>query len=228
MSKKYKLAAQPRDRAGKGIARALRRDGRIPAVIYGDNKEPVLISLPAKETEIEYHKGHMFTNLCDVKLEGGDTHHVLARDVQTHPVTDRVEHIDFLRVTSKTKIAVNVPAHFINEEECPGLRKGGILNIVRHEIELVCSATAIPESVEFDLAGVEVGDSIKMSNAKLPSGVHPAIGDRDFTIATMAAPKVAVDEDEETAEGEAAEGEAEAEEGAEAAEGDAPAEEASE
>lgn len=228
MSKKYKLAAQPRDRAGKGIARALRRDGLIPAVIYGDNKEPVLITLPSKETEMEYHKGHMFTNLCDIKVESGETHHVLARDIQTHPVTDRIEHVDFLRVTSKTKIAVNVPAHFTNEDACPGLSGGGILNVVRHEIELVCSATAIPESVEFDLTGLEVGESIKMSNAKLPSGVVPAIADRDFTIATLAAPKVVVDE-EETAEGEEGEG-AEGEAEGETAEGEAeaPAEEASE
>src|SRR5262245_20494073 len=119
-SRNYAVKAQTRDRAGKGVARELRRQNKVPAVIYGDNKEPVKISLDAKEINMEYNKGHMLTSLCDLDVDGGK-HQVLARDVQLHPVTDRVEHVDFLRVNAKTKIAVMVPVHFINEQDCPGL-----------------------------------------------------------------------------------------------------------
>ena len=225
MSKNYAFKAEKRDGAGKGIARALRRDGRIPAVIYGDHKDPLNISLDSNDINVEYLKGHMFTNLCDLEVEG-EKHLVLARDIQLHPVSDVVVHADFLRVNKKTMIAVQVPVHFINEETSPGLKAGGILSVVRHEIELMCSAMEIPESIEVDLGEIEIGDTAKLSHAKLPPGVKPIIDDRDFAIANISAPKVAVEEDEETAEaaeGDAAEGDAEAAEGEEgdAAEGDA-------
>lgn len=213
MSKNYALEAAKRDGAGKGIARALRRENKVPAVIYGDNKEPVLISLPANETNVEYNRGHMFTTLCDLNA-GGDKHLVLARDVQLHPVTDTVQHIDFLRVTSKTTIAVNVPVHFINEDKSPGLEEKGVLNIVRYDVELYCSATAIPDKIEVDLTGKEQGDSVNVSDAALPDGTKPVIDDRDFTIATVMAPRkieeelpVETEEGEEGAEGKAADGE---------------------
>ncbi|MCB1652145.1 MAG: 50S ribosomal protein L25/general stress protein Ctc [Alphaproteobacteria bacterium] len=220
MSKNYALAADARDRAGKGIARALRREGKIPAVIYGDNKEPVTISLSENAANVEYRRGHMFTTLCDLKV-GNDKHLVLARDIQLHPVTDIVQHIDFLRVTSKTKIAVFVPVHFINEEQSPGLHNKGVLNVVRYEVELHCSATNIPEQIEVDLAGKEQGDSVNISDATLPEGTKPVIDNRDFTIATIMAPRKAEEvepaegaEAEEGAEGEAAEASAEGEEAA--------------
>ncbi len=210
---RYQLDAQPRDRAGKGVARALRRENLIPSVVYGDNKEPILVSLTEKEITLQYHKGHLFTNLCELKV-GNDDHLVLARDVQTHPVSDRVLHVDFLRVTPKTKIAVNIPLNFINEEESVGMRdEKGILNVVRHSIELLCSATNIPEAVDVDLTGLEIGGSVKLSNAKLPDGTKPIIDDRDFTLATLVAPKTAAEEEAEEAEaaegeeGEAADGE---------------------
>jgi len=211
MSKNYALKAEARDRAGKGIARSLRREGKTPAVIYGDKKEPVKIALDQNTINVEYNKGQMFTTLCDLEV-GNDKHLVLARDVQTHPVTDVVEHVDFLRVTAKTKIAVDVPVQFINEDKSPGMDQKGILNIVRYTIELVCTATNIPENVEVNLEGKEHGDSINVSDANLPEGAKPVIDDRDFTIATLLAPKKAEEVEEDLAEGE---------EGEEGAEGEA-------
>ncbi len=214
MSKNYAFTAKKREGAGKGIARALRRDNQVPAVIYGDNKEPVLISLPANETNVQYNRGGMFTTLCDLNAEG-DKHLVLARDVQLHPVTDLVQHIDFLRVTAKTKIAVDVPVNFINEDKSPGLEAKGVLNVVRYTVELMCSATAIPDQIDVNLEGKEIGDSVNISDASLPDGVKPVIDDRDFTICTIMAPRkaeeVIVEDAAEGAEGEAAEGEAAAE-----------------
>lgn len=225
MSKNYALEAEARDRAGKGASRSLRREGKIPAVIYGDKKEPVKITLDSNIVNVEYRRGHMFTTLCDLSVEK-DKHLVLARDVQLHPVTDIVEHVDFLRVTPKTKIAVNVPVHFVDEEKSPGLESKGILNVVRYTVELVCSATNIPENIEVSLEGTNHGDSVHISQAKLPEGTKPVIDDRDFTIATIMAPRKI--EEEASAEGEegaAAEG---AEGDAAAEGGDAPAEEAKE
>ena len=224
MSKNYAFKAEKRERAGKGIARALRREDKVPAVVYGDKKDPLNIAIPANDINVEYNKGHMYTNLCDLDVDG-EKHLVLARDVQLHPVTDVVLHADFLRVTDKTTIAVNIPVHFINEDKSPGLRSGGILNVVRHEVELVCSAMSIPESIDVNLEGKEQGDTVTISNAALPEGVKPVIDDRDFNIATIAAPKrIEEIEAEEGAEG-AAEGEGGAEEGADKPEGDAAKEE---
>ena len=203
MSEAMKFTAEERMKAGKGTARAIRREKKIPAVIYGDNKEPVMISLPLKEVTLEVFKGHFFTNICEITI-GGKVHKVIARDVQFHPVADNVLHIDFLRITAKTKIAVNVPVHFINEDTCPGLKSGGVLGIIRHDVELLCSAVAIPESIEIDLSNFEVGDSIKISDTKLPKGVEPVITDRDFTIANIAMPRV-VSEETEDDEGESEE-----------------------
>lgn len=230
MSKNYALDAAKREDAGKGVARALRREGKIPAVVYGDNKEPVLISLDANTANVQYNRGNMFTTLCDLNAEG-DKHLVLARDIQLHPVTDNVLHIDFLRVTPKTKIAVEVPVHFINEDKSPGLLEKGSLNVVRFAVELVCAATAIPDAIEVNLEGKDHGDSVNISDATLPDGVKPVIDDRDFTIATILAPRSmeeleALEDAPEGEEGEAAGApEGEAAEG-EAAEGGDDAEKA--
>jgi large subunit ribosomal protein L25 len=195
MTKHYALSAETRDRAGKGVARTLRREHKIPAVVYGDAKEPESITLPIKEVMLEYLKGHMYTNLCDLEL-AGKKHLVLARDVQIHPVTDRVLHIDFMRVTPKTTIVVHVPVHFLNDDTCPGIKAGGSLTIVRHDLELVCKATDIPEGIDIDLTPFAIGDAIKISNVKLPAGVKPAITNRDFTIATIAAPRLLLEEED--------------------------------
>ena len=224
MSNNYALEGVQREGTGKGVARALRRENKIPAVIYGDNKTPVTITLPAKEVNMQFNTGQMFTTLCDLKV-GSDKHLVLARDVQLHPVKDYVLHVDFLRVTKKTKIAVEVPVTIINEEKAPGLKdEGGVLNLVRYRVELLCSATDIPEEIEVDVTGKTVGDSINISDAKMPEGAKPVIDDRDFTIATIVIPRSIEDleaadeaEDEllEGEEGEAADGEAAEEKSAE-------------
>ncbi len=199
MSKNYAMIAEKRDRAGKGIARALRREGRIPAVIYGDKKEPITISLVANNMNVEYNKGRMFISLCDMTIDG-KKHLVLARDVQLHPVTDLVLHADFLRVTDKTTIAVDVPVQFINEDKSPGLEKAGVLNVVRYNVELMCSATNIPDSLEVDMTGKEQGDTVTIADAALPKGTTPIIDDREFAIATILAPKKMLTAEEEAAE----------------------------
>lgn len=216
MTKHYALSAETRDRAGKGVARALRRESKIPAVIYGDAKDAETIALPVKEVTMEYYKGHMFTNLCDLEING-KKQLVLARDVQLHPVNDTVLHVDFMRVTPKTTIVVHVPVHFLNEDKAPGIKAGGSLTIVRHDIELVCKATDIPESVEIDLSGAEIGDAIKIDGIKLPNGTKSAYN-RDVTIATIAAPRLLLEEEDAiNAEKAAVEAEKAAEEAAKAA-----------
>ncbi|SNS42719.1 MULTISPECIES: 50S ribosomal protein L25/general stress protein Ctc [unclassified Azospirillum] len=181
------LAATARDRAGKGTARATRRDGRIPAVIYGNKEKPVMIALDTTKFTRELHRPGFFTHLFDIELDGVK-HRVLPRDVQLDPVYDRPLHVDFLRVSDTTEITLKVPVEFVNVETCPGIKRGGMLNIVRHDIEVYARAAAIPEKITVDLAGVDVGASIHISAVKLPEGVRPTIDDRDFTIATIAAP----------------------------------------
>lgn len=195
MTKHYALSAEGRDRAGKGVARALRREKKIPAVIYGDNKEAESITLPVKEVTLEYHKGHMYTNLCDLTING-KKQLVLARDVQVHPVNDFVLHVDFMRVTSKTTITVHVPVHFNNEDVCPGIKNKGSLTIVQHDLELICRATDIPESIEIDLTPYNIGDAIKISDIKLPNGIKSAVKGRDITIATIAPPRLLLEEED--------------------------------
>lgn len=187
MSKNYALKAAKRDQAGKGVARSLRRENKVPGVIYGDKKEPVKIALPSNDINVEYRKGHMYTNLCDMDVDG-EKHLLLVRDIQLHPVTDSVMHADFLRVNAKTMIAVNIPVEFLNEDKCEGLKEGGILNIVRHEVELMCSAMNIPECIQVDLQGKIYGDSVRINDATLPPGTKPVI-QRNFVIATLLAPK---------------------------------------
>jgi large subunit ribosomal protein L25 len=196
----------------------------VPGVIYGAKKDPTLISVEERLLSKLLHQGGFFSTLFDVKMDG-KSERVLARDVQFDPVTDFPVHIDFLRVSAATSVTVEVAVHFINEEECPGLKEGGVLNVVRHEIELACRADAIPSQIDIDLAGLQIGDGVHISMVKLPDGVAPTITDRDFTIATIAAPTVVRDEAAEEQEAAAAEGEAEGE--AEAAAEGAPAEEES-
>jgi len=208
------IAAAARDRAGKGAARAARREGRIPAVIYGDKKAPVGITVDELEFFRLFKDPSFYTHLYSIEIDG-KAQTVLARDVQLDPVLDFPIHADFLRVSARTRTNVNVPVHFVNEEESPGLKRGGVLNIVRHEVEVSSRADAIPDSITVDLTGYDVGDSIHISSVTLPDGVEPTITDRDFTIATIAAPTVvkdeAAEEEAEAAEAEAAEEEAEAE-----------------
>lgn len=204
MTETVTLQAQPRTGTGKGAARATRRAGDVPCVIYGNNKAPVSISLNGLELNRELKNPAFFTTLYNVELDG-KKNQVLVRDVQFHPVSDDPLHVDFLRVSATSTVTVMLPVHFINQEESKGLKRGGVLNIVRHEVEVTCPANAIPEYLEADVAGFDIGESVHISNANLPKGVTPTITDRDFTLATLTAPS-ALREKMRT-EGEAAEGE---------------------
>lgn len=209
MSTDNTISAESRDRVGKGAARAVRRAGRVPAVIYGDKKDPVLISLEPRELRKHLETGHFFSTVYAVDVSGGKAERALPRDCQFHPITGNAMHVDFMRVSKATRTNIMVPCVFLNEEESPGLRRGGLLNVVRHEIEVVCGVDDIPEQLDIDLTGLDIGDSVHISAVKLPEGVQPTISDRDFTIATIAAPSRTVEE-EEAAEAEAAEAEEEA------------------
>jgi len=183
------LTADKREGSGKGTARAVRRENKIPAVIYGDNKIPVTISMDVKPITLEHLKGHIFTALCDLDV-AGTKHLVIARDLQLDPVTDRILHADFLRVTEKTVIRVEVPVHFTGHDECPALKEGATLTVINHEIPLMCQANAIPDEITIDIAGQPMGHSFKLADVKLPNGVKAAVQDAEaFTIATLAAPR---------------------------------------
>ena len=195
------IAAASRDRGGKGTARAARRAGKVPAVIYGNNEEPILITVDRIKLEQEINKSGFLIRLLDVEVDD-KKHRVLPRDTQFHPVTDRPIHVDFLRYSAERKLTVEVPVRFLNEDDSPGLKTGGVINVVRHAIEVACVADSIPESFEIDLAGLEIGDSIHASALILSEGVELTITDRDFTIATIAAPTVmTVEEEVESEEG---------------------------
>jgi large subunit ribosomal protein L25 len=183
MSEQLTLAAEARDRVGKGASRALRRDGRVPAVIYGNNQEPRAVSLNERELNRALMTGHFFNSV--VMVDGERT---LPKDVSFDVVSDRPIHADFLRISEHATVTVAVPVVFVDEEASPGLTRGGVLNIVRHEVEIVCDAADIPDEVQVSLKGADLGDSIHISAVTLPAGARSAIEDRDFTIATIVAP----------------------------------------
>ena len=187
MSDNLTLAAETRDRVGKGASRALRREGRVPAVIYGNKEEPTPIHVPEKELTRLLMTGHFMNSVIMVDV-GGKPARTLPKDVTFDVVSDRPIHVDFLRISEHAKVHVNVPVHFVDEEKAPGIKRGGVLNVVRHELELVVDAANIPDEIIISLAGLEVGDAVHISHVKLPEGATPAIEDRDFTIATVVAP----------------------------------------
>ena len=222
MAQAATMNVELRNRAGKGAARATRRAGRVPAVIYGNKLDPIMISLDPIELMLQIRGPGFFSRVYELDADG-NKNRVLPRDLQLDPVTDQPLHVDFMRFSSKTRLKVEVTVVFENEEECPGLRVGGVLNVVRHAIELLCSPDSIPESLVVDLSGLEVGDSVHISSIKLPEDVELTIKDRDFTVATIAAPTINIEvEEEEGEEGEEGEAGTEDEEGAdgEAEEGD--------
>jgi large subunit ribosomal protein L25 len=214
MSEQLTLSAEARERAGKGASRDLRNQGRVPAVVYGERQEPLSIHLEEKALVRILHSGHFMNSVVMIDVGGSQTR-TLPKDVQFHPVTDRPMHVDFLRIAEHATVTVAVPINFVNEEASRGLKRGGVLNAVRHELELVCDAAEIPEEVVIDLAGLDIGDSIHISNVTLPEGATSAITDRDFTIATIVAPSGVKSEAAEAAA-------AEAEGGEEAAPGEVP------
>jgi large subunit ribosomal protein L25 len=197
MSEALKLAAEARDRAGKGAARQIRREGRVPAVVYGDKKEPAGIHVEAKALVKMLSTGHFMNSVVEIEI-GGKTERTLPRDVQFDPVTDRPIHVDFLRLSKNAKVTVAVPVRFTDEDSCPGIKRGGVLNIVRHEVEVTCPADAIPDDLVASLKGFDVGESIHISAFNLPANVKPTI-DRDFTVATLVAPSGLKSEEGEAA-----------------------------
>ena len=197
----YELKAEAREQVGKGSARAVRRNGKVPAVIYGDKQPPLAIALSYKDIFYKIHGGGFLTTVATIDV-GGKKIQVLPKDYQLDPVRDFPVHVDFLRIGKDTEVNVDVPVHFINEDKSPGLKRGGVLNIVRHEVEFHCPANAIPDFITVDLAGTDIGDSIHISAVKLPAGVKPVISDRDFTIATVAGSSAMKPEAAETTEAE--------------------------
>lgn len=204
MSDQLTLSAEVREQGGKGASRALRRQGRVPAVIYGNKEEPQMVHLEEKLLSKALHTGHFFNSLISVEIDGKAVR-TLAKDVAFHPVSDRPLHVDFFRVGEHATVHVNVPVVYTNEDKCEGIAKGGVLNIVRHEVEIVCDAAAIPDHLEVDVSSYDVGDSIHFHTVAMPAGVKPAIDDRDFTLATISAPSALKSEEGEAAA--AAEGE---------------------
>lgn len=202
------ISASKRERVGKGAARAARRSGLVPAVIYGDKKSPEGISMESREVTRIVHQPGIFGRLLEIDVAGSKST-VLTRDIQFHPVTDVILHMDFLRVSQSAKVTVAVAVEFINEDKCPGIKLGGVLNVVRFEVELVCPATAIPDKLIADLEGLKIGDAIHISAIDLPEGVEPTITDRDFTVATIASPGGGLKNEDEEADEEGAEGEGE-------------------
>ncbi|MEO8557728.1 MAG: 50S ribosomal protein L25/general stress protein Ctc [Rhodospirillales bacterium] len=189
MSELVNLVAYTRPRAGKGAARAVRRAGQIPAVIYGAKEPPMLIAVDPKEVTKQLHRSGFFTRRMTLTIDG-KVHEVLPRDVQLDPLKDRPVHFDFLRTSADSILEVAVPVVFSNEGAAPGIKRGGVLNVVRHDVSVRCRADAIPDKIEIDLTGLDIGDSIHISSVKLPQGVVPVIRERDFTIATIAPPTV--------------------------------------
>ena len=205
MSEVLDLVAEVRERAGKGASRAIRREGRVPAVIYGEKAEPASIHVEEKVLMKALHTGHFFNSVVMVDIAGKKVR-TLPKDVQFHPVTDRPLHVDFLRIGEHTKVTVDIPVHFTDEEQSPGLTKGGVLNIVIHDLGVVVDAAHIPDEIVVSLKGLEVGDSIHLSQIKLPKGANP-VDHTDITIATIVAPSALKAEEAEAAEADEAVGE---------------------
>jgi large subunit ribosomal protein L25 len=226
MSEQMTLAAETREQVGKGASRLLRREGRVPAVIYGNKQEPLSIHVEEKALMRLLNTGH-FMNSVVMLDAGGNQVRTLPKDVTFDVVTERPVHVDFLRIGAHSTVTVAVPVVFTDEDEAPGIKKdGGVLNVTRHEIEVVCDAAEIPGEITISLAGLEVGASIHISDVKLPKGVEPSIADRDFAIATIVPPTVptAADEELDAAIAEAQSSEAEAEAAEDAAAEDDKAE----
>ena len=186
MAETNELNATPRKSAGKGAARAIRRAGGVPAVIYGANKEPESISLDFVAVLKALNTGNFLSTVFKINVEGGDTTRVIPRDIQVDPIKDFPMHVDFLRIAKDARLIVEIAVTFVGEEESPGMKRGGVLNVVRHEIEVSAPADAIPESIEADISELDIGDTLHGSALKLPAGVELTITDRDFTVASVA------------------------------------------
>lgn len=185
--KSYEIEASVRERVGKGAARELRREARVPAVIYGDKKPPLAISLAYKEADKRLRAGGFLTTIATVVV-GGDKIRVIPKDYHMHPVKDTLTHVDFLRISNHTIVTVFVPVHAVNQEASVGLKRGGALSIVHHEVECQCRADAIPESIDVDVAALDIGATVHIEDVKLPEDVKPVIHEKNYTILSITAP----------------------------------------
>lgn len=185
MADQLSFNVEVRERTGKGGAREARRNGMVPGVLYGGGQDPVAINLKLNEVIRAINSGHFLTSTANL-VHKGKKQLVIPQAIQLHPVTDMPEHVDLYRVNASQVISVEVAVHFVNEEQSPGLKRGGALNVVRHAVELNVRADSIPEQLIADLKGLDIGDNVKISDIKLPEGAEPTITDRDFTIATIA------------------------------------------
>src|ERR1700744_2698491 len=203
MRETQELRAEPRTGTGKGAAFQTRLKGHVPAVIYGGDQAPENVSVEQRSLERQYEKGTFPTSLVMLDVNGTKTR-VIPREVQIDPVTDRPVHVDFMRLGEGAKVRLAIPVHFRNQGESPGLKRGGVLNIVRHEIELLCPAESIPEELIIDLSGLDIHDSVHIQDVKLPEGVKPIIRGRDFTICSIVAPPSVIEEQRAAAQAAAA------------------------
>ena len=199
MSQDSQIIVSKRENSGTGSSRSIRKEKKVPGIIYGDKKDPIPVALDEKTLKIKIQDPTFFSKQCEIKFND-EVIKVLPKDLQLHPVKESILHIDFLRVGENTTVTLFVPVKFTNENNCPGLKQGGVLNVVRREIELITLVSKIPESLEANLDGLEIGDSIHISSINLQEGVKPVISDRDFTIATIAPPTVMKVEEEKSVE----------------------------
>ncbi|MDO5648022.1 50S ribosomal protein L25/general stress protein Ctc [Paracoccus sp. (in: a-proteobacteria)] len=197
------LVAEARAGTGKGAARQARREGKVPGIVYGDNKEPVAVAFEFNKLLTQLRAGRFMSTLWNLKVDGQDDVRVICRAVQKDVVKDLPIHIDFMRLRRTSKVNLFIPVEFVNHDKCPGLKRGGTLVTVRAEVELVVTAGDIPDHITVDLEGLNVGDTIHIGDVKLPAGAKPTI-DRNFVIANIAAPSALRSSDDEEAEGEAA------------------------
>ena len=199
MSEANIFKGEVRENTGKSFTKSVRKEGNIPCIIYGDKKDPVPIQIDEKKLRVQINDAGFFSKQCEIKVDES-VYKVLPKDIQLHPVNEKILHVDFLRVGQNTTVTLFVPVKFINENSCEGVKLGGVLNIVRHEVEIKTLVSKIPEFLEANLDGLEIGDSIHISSIKLEEGVSPTITDRDFTIATVAPPTVMTVEETVTEE----------------------------
>ena len=185
------LNAFSRETVGSNSSKKIREESKIPAIIYGDGKNPQPISLDKKDLRIAISNSAFVNKIYDLLIEKTKTR-VIVQDISQNPVTDRLEHVDFLRVNDNTKVTIEVPVKFINEALSPGLKRGGVLNVVRYTVEVICPVKNIPENFEFNLDGLEIGDSIHISHTQMDPAIKPTITDRDFTVASILAPSALV------------------------------------
>ncbi len=193
MAQTYELIASPRDRVGKGSARALRLEGKTPAVVYGDKQPPLAIAVDTKETFLKLHAGGFLTHVVTLKVDGKEIK-ALPRDYQLDPVTDTLVHVDFIRVSENTKVTVNVPVHFVGQDKSAGIKRGGVLNIAAHEVALLVSANNIPEHLTVDVGALDIGDAVHISAVTLPAGATLVDHD-DFAVATVVGSAAATSEE---------------------------------